>query len=113
MIKAFAFNLFGTLVNLGSISKVFPEINIKVDDTKLFTEIWQSKQLQYAWLLNLINNNNKFESFSQLSVRALKFTAKVYRLKLSDDQISRLNEAKLYLDPFPDSRKVNETVTKK
>jgi hypothetical protein len=50
-------------------------------------------------------------------VRTLKFTAKVYGLKLSDDQISRLNEAKLNLDPFPDSRKglekLNETVTKK
>jgi 2-haloacid dehalogenase len=107
VIRIFAFDLFGTLVNLESISKVFPELNIKVDDTKLFTEIWQSKQLQYAWLLNSMNNNNNnmFEPFSQLSVRALKFTAKVYGLKLSDDQISRLNEAKLNLDPFPDSKK--------
>ena len=40
MIKAFAFDLFGTLVNIGSIFKAFPELNIKIDEPMLFTEIW-------------------------------------------------------------------------
>jgi 2-haloacid dehalogenase len=102
MIKAFAFDLFGTLVNTGSISRIFPELNIKIDDPMLFTEIWQSKQLQYAWLLNSINS---FEPFDQLSIRALKFTARVFGVELSDEQISKLAEAKLNLDPFPDSKK--------
>ena len=112
MIKAFAFDLFGTLVNIGSISKVFPELNIKIDEPILFTEIWHTKQLQYAWLLNSINS---FESFSQLSFRALKFTARVFGVELSEEQISKLAEAKLNLDPFPDSekglRKLNEAKT--
>lgn len=102
MIKAFAFDLFGTLVNIGSISKAFPELNIKIDDPMLFTEIWYTKQLQYAWLLNSIN---LFEPFDQLSVRALKFTARVFEVELSDEQIIKLAEAKLNLDPFPDSEK--------
>jgi 2-haloacid dehalogenase len=46
----------------------------------------------------------KFELFSQLSLRALRFTAKIYRLQLSTDQINKVNEAKLNLDPFPDSK---------
>jgi 2-haloacid dehalogenase len=102
MIKAFAFDLYGTLVNIGSISKVFPELNIKIDEPMLFTEIWYAKQLQYAWLLNSINS---FESFGQLSIRALKFTARVFGVELNDEQISKLAEAKLNLDPFPDSEK--------
>jgi 2-haloacid dehalogenase len=102
MIKAFAFDLYGTLVNIGSISKVFPELNIKIDEPMLFTEIWYTKQLQYAWLLNSINS---FESFGQLSIRALKFTARVFGVELNDEQISKLAEAKLNLDPFPDSEK--------
>jgi 2-haloacid dehalogenase len=112
MIKAFAFDLFGTLVNIGSISKVFPELNITIDEPILFTEIWHTKQLQYAWLLNSINS---FESFGQLSFRALKFTARVFGVELNEEQISKLAEAKLNLDPFPDSekglRKLNEAKT--
>jgi 2-haloacid dehalogenase len=102
MIKAFAFDLFGTLVNIGSISKVFCELNIKINEPMLFTEIWHTKQLQYAWLLNTIN---LFEPFGQLSIRALKFTARVFGVELSDEQIIKLSEAKLNLDPFPDSKK--------
>jgi 2-haloacid dehalogenase len=102
MIKAFAFDLFGTLVNIGSISKVFHELNIKIDEPMLFTEIWYTKQLQYAWLLNSIN---LFEPFGQLSIRALKFTARVFGVELSNEQIIKLSEAKLNLDPFPDSKK--------
>jgi 2-haloacid dehalogenase len=102
MIKAFAFDLFGTLVNIRSISKVLPELNINIDEPMLFTEIWHTKQLQYAWLLNSLNS---FEPFGQLSIRALKFTARVFGVELSDEQLSKLAEAKLNLDPFPDSKK--------
>jgi 2-haloacid dehalogenase len=102
MIKAFAFDLFGTLVNNGSIFKAFPELNIRIDKPMLFTEIWYTKQIQYAWFLNSINS---FESFDQLSIRALKFTARIFGVELSDEQISKLAEAKLNLDSFPDSEK--------
>jgi 2-haloacid dehalogenase len=108
MIKAFAFDLFGTLVNIGSIFKAFPELDIKIDEPMLFTEIWYTKQIQYAWLLNSINS---FESFGQLSIRALKFTARIFGVELSDEQISRLDEAKLNLDPFPDSERGLQKLT--
>ena len=109
MIKAFAFDLFGTLVDLRSVSKVFSKVNIKINNLMLFTEIWQLKQLQYAWLLNFTNG---YDPFSELSIHALKFTARLFGLSLSDEQISKLSEAKLNLDPFPDSKngleKLNE-----
>ena len=70
------------------------------------------KTIQYAWLLNSINS---FESFGQLSFRALKFTARIFGVELSEEQISKLAEAKLNLDPFPDSekglQKLNEAKT--
>ena len=103
MIKAFAFDLFGTLVDIASISKVFLEIGVKLNDPKPFAEIWHSKQIQYALIMNA--TGGKFESFNQLSLRALRFTAKIYRLQLSADQINKVNEAKLNLDPFPDSKR--------
>jgi hypothetical protein len=39
MIKAFAFDLFATLVDTASISKVFTEIGVELNDPKLFAEI--------------------------------------------------------------------------
>jgi hypothetical protein len=52
-----------------------------------------------------LNFTNRYEPFSELSIHALKFTAKIFNLNLSDEQISKLSEAKLNLDPFPDSKK--------
>jgi 2-haloacid dehalogenase len=102
MIKVFAFDLFGTLVDLKSVSKVFSKMNIKINSLKLFVDMWHSKQLQYAWLLNFTNG---YKPFSELSLYALKSTARLFGLNLSAEQISKLNEAKLKLDPFPDSKK--------
>ena len=67
-----------------------------------------TKQIQYAWFLNSINS---FESFGQLSIRALKFTARIFGVELSDEQISKLAEAKLNLDPFPDSERGLQKLT--
>jgi 2-haloacid dehalogenase len=103
MTKAFAFDLFGTLVDNASISKIFREIGVKLDDPKLFAEIWHSKQIQYALIMDA--TGGKFEPFSQLSLRALRFTAKINHLQLGAEQINKVNEAKLNLDPFPDSKK--------
>jgi 2-haloacid dehalogenase len=69
-----------------------------------------NEQLQYAWLLTLIN---KFEPFSNLSIRALKFTSKVYNVELTDEQIKRISEAQLELDAFPDSKKGLEEIKSK
>lgn len=103
MIKAFAFDVFGTLVDTASIFNVFVKIGVKLDDPKLFSEIWHSKQIQYALVMNSIDR--EFEPFNQLSLRALKFTTKIFRLQLSIEQIYKVNEAKVNLDPFPDSKK--------
>ena len=103
MIKAFAFDLFGTLVDTNSISKVFPKIGVNLNDPRLFAEIWHSKQIQYALIMNV--TGGKFEPFSQLSLRALRFSAKVFQLQLSAKQIYKVNEAKMNLNPFPDSKK--------
>ena len=101
MIKALAFDLFGTLIDNASISKVFLELDMQVDP-KSFIEAWRSKHLQYAWLMTILN---RYESFSELSIRALKFTLKIYRIHLSEGQLNNLIEARMHLDAFPDSKK--------
>jgi 2-haloacid dehalogenase len=103
MIKAFAFDVFGTLVDIASISKVFPEFGIKLNDPKLFAEIWHSIQIQYALIMNATGRG--FKPFSQLSLQALRFTAKIYHLQLDAEHAKKVNEAKLNLDPFPDSKR--------
>jgi 2-haloalkanoic acid dehalogenase type II len=54
-----------------------------------------------------------FESFSQLSLKALRFTAKICHLDLNTEQINKINEAKLNLDPFSDTIKGLKGVKKK
>jgi hypothetical protein len=76
--------VFGTLIDMSSMSKVLSELNVVKDHPKPFIETWQSKQLQYAWLLKLIN---KFEPFSDWSICALKFTWKINNIQLNDEQI--------------------------
>ena len=109
-INAFVFDLFGTLIDMSSISKVLSELNIIKDDPKPFIETWQSKQLQYAWLLTLIN---KFEPFSDLSIRALKFTSKINNIQLNDEHIKRISESQLELDVFPDAKRGLEALKSK
>jgi 2-haloacid dehalogenase len=111
MIKAFAFDVFGTLVDAASISKVFPEIGVKLNDPKLFAELWHSKQIEYSLIMNA--TGSRFEPFSQLSFKALRFTAKIYHLQLNVEQASKVNEAKLSLDPFPDSKRALEELKSK
>jgi hypothetical protein len=53
MIKAFAFDIFGTLVDLMSVSKVFSKVNIKINNLELFTEMWQSNRLGTIYLIVL------------------------------------------------------------
>lgn len=56
---------------------------------------------------------NKFEPFSDLSIRALKFTSKIHNVQLSDEQIKRISEAQLQLEPFTDSKKGLEELKSK
>src|ERR671937_208403 len=103
MIRAFVFDLFGTLIDTTSKTNTFSELNKKIgnNNIKSFIEVWNSKQLQYAWLNTLLN---QYEPFSELSKRALNPTARIYNIHLSNEEITKLNEAKLYLEPFPDSK---------
>ncbi|HEU4822834.1 MAG TPA: hypothetical protein VFS97_05355 [Nitrososphaeraceae archaeon] len=48
MTKAFAFDLFGTLVDLGSVSKVFSKVSIRIDNllfaAYLTIEQWHNRK---------------------------------------------------------------------
>jgi FMN phosphatase YigB (HAD superfamily) len=104
----FVFDIFGTLVDLSSLEKIIiNQFNIFKEDKfdnlkiKLFLEAWQSKQLQYSWLLILLN---QYGSFSNLSLKVLKQTAKIFDIPLNENLILKLNEAKTDVKPFPDSK---------
>jgi 2-haloacid dehalogenase len=110
-IRAFVFDLFKTLVDIQSIDKIFFQLNIGVDDVKQLIESWHVKQLQYAWLLTLMG---RFETFTDISIRALRYTARSYGIELSQEQIAKIVEARLHLELFPDSKKgIEDLRTKK
>jgi 2-haloacid dehalogenase len=55
---------------------------------------------------------NKYEPFSDLSIRALKLVSKIHGIELNSDQINKFREAQLKLDAFPDSKKGLELLLK-
>lgn len=40
-----------------------------------------------------------------MSIRALKSTTKIYRIELTERQVTKLIEARMHIDQFPDSKK--------
>jgi 2-haloacid dehalogenase len=103
LIGAFAFDLFNTLIDIQSISKAFAELNIiSSADIKQLIQAWYTKQLQYAWLLTLMN---RFQTFTDISLRALRYTTKSYGVELSQEQMGKIVKARLYPELFPDSKK--------
>jgi 2-haloacid dehalogenase len=117
MVRALAFDVYGTLVDPISISRALEGIDITDRiDVHSFIPEWQSKQLQYAWMITTLLQGdrmryNKFESFSDLSMRALKYITKVHGLDdLKKEQIEKIKEGQMHLQPYPDVKAGLETL---
>ncbi len=117
MVRALAFDVYGTLVDLTSISRALEDIHIADRiDMGSFVPEWQSKQLRYAWMITTLLqgdkiHHNKFESFSDLSIRALKYITKVHGLDdLKMEQIEKIKEGQMHLQPYPDVKDGLETL---
>ncbi len=98
-VRALAFDVLRTIIDTSSVSDIFSDIRLKVPNIRSFIETWQSKQLQYAWMMTL---TGVYQSFDELSIRALKYTAKINGLKLTFEQIKAIQDQQQKLRPFPD-----------
>jgi len=97
-IEAFAFDAYGTLYDVQSVSQVtdleFPEHG------ELITQVWRMKQLEYTWLRTLMQS---YRSFWEISEESLVFTLNALSLEADQDKIDRIMDKYLHLDPYADA----------
>jgi 2-haloacid dehalogenase len=98
-IKALAFDAYGTLFDVFSISarceQLFPGSGAAL------THLWRAKQLQYSLLRSLMA---RYEDFWQLTEDALLYASESLKLKLTVAKQQELMDAYLNLAVFPDVR---------
>lgn len=97
-IKAFAFDAYGTLFDVQSVSQVTEEEFPERGD--LITQVWRLKQLEYTWLRSLMG---QYRSFWEISEESLVFTLNSIGLAFDDAKIARIMDKYLHLDPYPDT----------
>lgn len=95
--KAIVFDAYGTLFDVHSViarcNEMFPERGQAV------SQLWRAKQLEYTWLLSLMD---RYEDFWSVTESALRFACKSLHLPLDPVQQAQLMEAYLHLDPYPE-----------
>jgi len=96
-IRAVAFDAFGTLFDVRSvetaIDEEFPGHGAAVG------ERWRAKQLEYTWLRSLMD---RYEDFWTVTGDALVVALRSADLPVDEDVRTRLLEASLHLEPFPE-----------
>jgi len=95
-IRGIAFDMYGTIVDVGSVAEVCKEV---APDAVAFNRQWRAKQLEYTFLRSLMG---KYQDFWRVSEQALEFTIQRFGLQASAVQRRRLMEAWLHPRPYPE-----------
>jgi 2-haloacid dehalogenase len=95
-IRGIAFDMYGTIVDVGSVAEVCKEV---APDAVAFNRQWRAKQLEYTFLRSLMG---KYQDFWRVSEQALEFTIRRFGLQASAEQRRRLIEAWLHPRPYPE-----------
>jgi len=64
------------------------------------TDVWRTRQFEYAWLRSI---TNRYTDFFAVTEDALIYAASVVKVQLTPQQRQRLLEAYLHLTPWPDT----------
>jgi 2-haloacid dehalogenase len=67
---------------------------------RAFTDIWRTRQFEYAWLRSMAG---RYVDFSRLTEDALAYAAKATHVEPTTSQRRQLMEAYLHLTPWPDT----------
>ena len=98
-LKALVFDAYGTLFDVHSVistcNQSFP------GQGPALSQIWRSKQLEYTWLLSLME---RYKDFWRVTESALLFACKSLGLDCPPATRAKLMEAYLHLDPYPEVR---------
>jgi 2-haloacid dehalogenase len=96
VLGAYAFDLYGTLVDFASLrDKLAPFVPNPV----AFVEAWRSKQLQYTFVSTLTGH---YLDFDEITGLALDYTAALDATSLLDSERAALVDAWSHLPPHPD-----------
>ncbi|MGH8680914.1 MAG: haloacid dehalogenase type II [Burkholderiales bacterium] len=98
-IKAFAFDAYGTLFDVFSVTALCDELF--PGKGSALAQLWRAKQLQYTMMRSLMGRHR---DFWQLTEDGLAYAAESLKLDLTADKRKRLMEAYLSLTAFPDVR---------
>lgn len=99
-VGAFLFDAYGTLFDVHS---VIAECRKVTADADALSQLWRSKQLEYTWLRALMG---RYEDFWSVTEAALRFAARRLNLRLGPAEHTRLLEAYLHLDAYPEVPKM-------
>ncbi|MGH9976156.1 MAG: haloacid dehalogenase type II [Nitrososphaeraceae archaeon] len=98
MIRGLIFDVFNTLVDLQSTEMLNGSSETTMKSQQLI-DTWYAKQLEYSWLLTLMN---RYEPFSHIARNALIYTSRILGLNLSSEQIANIMNTRLNIGLFPD-----------
>jgi len=96
-IKAFAFDAYGTLFDVFSVTALCDQLFPGKGNT--LAQLWRVKQLQYSMMRSLMGRH---KDFWQLTEDALAYASESLKLELTADKRKQLMEAYLSLAAFPD-----------
>jgi len=88
------FVLFNADSVVSVIDRVFP------GKGRAFTDIWRTRQFEYAWLRSM---TGRYADFSKLTEDALVYAANAVHLEPTASQRRQLLDAYLHLTPWPDT----------
>ena len=97
--RAFVFDAYGTLFDVYSVTALcealFP------GNGAALAQMWRAKQLQYSVLRSLMD---RYEEFARVTQDALVYSARALKVDLTAEKRSRLVDAYMTLDAFPDAK---------
>jgi 2-haloacid dehalogenase len=97
--KALAFDAYGTLFDVFSVTALCEELFPGKGNA--VAQLWRVKQLQYTLLRSMME---RYRDFWQLTEDGLAYATRSLKLELTTEKRQRLMDSYLYLTPFPDVR---------
>src|ERR1700682_6304830 len=107
VIKAIAFDAYGTLFDVFSVTSLCDHLFPGNGDS--LAQLWRAKQLQYSLLRSLMG---RYKDFWQLTEDGLVYASKSLKLDLTAPKKEQLIDAYLKLTVFPDVRPGLEALKK-
>lgn len=99
-VQGLLFDAYGTLFDVHSVVEAGRAIT---GDPAALSTLWRAKQLEYTWLRTLMG---RYEDFWTVTGDALDFACQRLGLQVGPAERTRLLEAYLRLDPFPEVLRV-------